>query len=607
MEIIFNSQDEKHKKPFGAVRAFQNIVFSILCSEKAGVKLVVRSDDFSFNQFFALEYAGEKQGYFEYSCAIQIEKPDLYFYRFEVQSEAALYFCGSVGCELKKGDWLNEWQLTVFDKDFQTPDWFKGGILYQIFPDRFKRSEKYKPSFASRERIIHENWSDVPFSFFDTKPYRANDFFGGNIEGVIEQLDYLKAFGVNAIYFNPVFESAENHRYSTANYLNIDPYFGTNDDFVKLTAECKKRDIKIILDGVFSHTGADSIYFNRYGHYNSIGAYNSKDSAFFEWYKFTHYPDKYESWWGFETLPNVNETNEGFLNFVAGEENSVLHFWQGKGTNGWRLDVADELPDLFLDKLRATAKKLDQDALIIGEVWEDASNKTSYSYRRRYLLGKQLDSVMNYPFRTAIIDFVLYGDSALFKNSVMSILENYPQPVIDVLMNVLSTHDTVRIITQLGVEREVKNEEKSQFKMTAEEYNKGKQRLKMATFLQFTLPGVPSVYYGDEVGLQGFADPFCRMGYPYGNEDKELLEFFISLSKLRTDYKENFVNSFSLLVAKNGVFAFQRGKINCFINNSDSEQLIEINGLSKALFFNGEPIITEQGVKLPPKSFCAII
>jgi cyclomaltodextrinase len=607
MDIIFNSQETRHKKPFGAVRAFQNIVFSILCSEKAEVKLVVRSDDFSYNNSFHLSLAGEEQGYFNYSGTICLEKPDLYFYRFEVQGGSNLYFCGSVGCELQKGDWLNEWQLTVFDQDFQTPDWFKGGILYQIFPDRFKKSEKYKPLPVPNERIIHENWDDVPLSFFDTKPYKANDFFCGNIEGVIEQLDYLKDLGVNAIYFNPVFESAENHRYSTANYLNIDPCFGTNEDFVKLADECKKKDIKIILDGVFSHTGANSIYFNRYGHYNSIGAYNSKDSAYFEWYKFTHYPDQYESWWGFETLPNVNETNEGFLNFVAGEENSVLGFWQQKGTNGWRLDVADELPDLFLDKLRATAKKLDKDALIIGEVWEDASNKTSYSYRRRYLLGKQLDSVMNYPFRTAIIDFVLYGDSGLFKSSVMSILENYPQPVIDVLMNVLSTHDTIRIITQLGVGREVKNEEKSQFKMTAEEYSKGKQRLKMATFLQFTLPGVPSIYYGDEVGLQGFADPFCRMGYPYGKEDKELLEFFVCLSKLRTDYKENFINSFSLLYAKMGVFAFKRGKINCFVNNSDSEQFIEIEGLSKVLFFNGEPIITEHGVKLSSKSFCAIV
>jgi cyclomaltodextrinase len=605
MEIIYNSHNNYFKQPFGAVKTSEMVLFTVLCSEMAEVKIVVRNDDFSYIKSFNFEFICEEKGYYKYSTNIRLDNPDLYFYRFEVSHDTKIYFCGSVDCELKKGDFLPEWQLTVYDKEFVTPQWLKGGIMYQIFPDRFCRSEKFTPLQAVNERVIHSSWYDVPNSVFDTKPYKADDFFCGNLDGIIEQLDYLKTIGINALYLNPIFESAENHRYSTADYLNIDPYLGTNDDFVRLSEECKTRDIKIILDGVFNHTGADSIYFNRYKHYDSIGAYMSKDSEYYNWYKFTNYPDEYESWWGFENLPTLNENNEKLLSFIAGKEDSVLSFWHDKGCNGWRLDVADELPDVFLDILRSTVKALDKDAVIIGEVWEDASNKTSYSQRRRYLLGKQLDSAMNYPFKNAIIDFVIKADVLLFKNRIMRILENYPQPVIDVLMNVLSTHDTVRIITQLGVLREVKNENKSKFVMTDDEYNEGKKRLKMAAFLQFTLPGVPSIYYGDEVGLQGFADPFCRTGYPYGREDKDLLHFYISLSKLRVEHRENFYNSFSLIYAEKSVFAFKRGKIHCFVNNSDNEQFISTSGLLSTLIFNIEPVISGNGIKMPPKSFCA--
>lgn len=607
MDIIFNSQSEHHKKPFGAVRTGENIHFSILCSEIAEVKIIVRNDDFLYNNSFVLEFVKEEQGYFKYAVNLSFDKPDIYFYRFEVQKEAQTFFCGSVDCKLVKGDWLKEWQLTIFNKNFETPDWVKGGIMYQIFPDRFKKSEKFIPQLTVGERIIHDDFSDVPYSTFDTIPYKANDFFCGNIIGIIEQLDYIKGLGVNVIYLNPIFESGENHRYSTADYLKIDPYFGTNEDFSAFSDECKKRDIKIVLDGVFSHTGADSIYFNRYNHYNTIGAYNSKESKYFNWYKFIDYPEKYESWWGFENLPNVDEKNKDFLDFILDDKNSVVNYWQDKGVNGWRLDVADELPDIFLDKLRTKVKSIDSDAFIIGEVWEDASNKTSYGKRRKFLLGEQLDSTMNYPFRTAIIDFVTQGDSFVFKHRIMSILENYPQPVIDVLMNVLSTHDTVRIITELGVNRKINNEEKSKFKMTNEEYEEGKKRLKMATFLQFTLPGIPSVYYGDEVGLQGFADPFCRMGYPYGKEDKDLLTFFVTLSRLRVDFKENFFNSFSLLYFGDSVFSYKRGKLCCFVNNSDKEEFIFINDLSKAIYYNIEPILTKDKIILSPKSFCIVL
>jgi cyclomaltodextrinase len=606
MEIIYNSQNEQHKKPFGAVKTFENVNFSILCSEESDSRIIFRNDDFSYNKSFDLDFINEEHGYFRYSISLSFDMPNIYFYRFEVGNASQIHFCGSVDCELHQGDFLPEWQLTVYDERFVTPDWLKGGIMYQIFPDRFKRSEQFKPLPAVNERVIHDDWFGTPNSFFDTKPYKAEDFFCGNLQGIIEQLDYIKELGINAIYLNPIFESAENHRYSAANYLNIDPFLGTNDDFVKLSKECRQRGIRIILDGVFNHTGSDSIYFNRYSRYDSVGAYTSVNSKYYDWYKFIKYPDKYECWWGFENLPKLNLQNETLSDFIAGMENSVLSFWHDKGCSGWRLDVADELPDAFLDKLRSTVKAHDSEAVIIGEVWEDASNKLSYSKRRKYLLGGQLDSAMNYPFRNCILDFVLDADSRLFKIRVMSILENYPQPVIDVLMNVLSTHDTVRILTQLGTHRDVKNEDKSKFRLTDEEYDLGKKNLKMAAFLQFTLPGVPCIYYGDEVGMQGFADPFCRLCYPYGKEDTELLLFYKALSKLRVDYREDFIHHFTLYYAENSVVAFKQGKINCFVNNSEKEKVLAIRNLSNPLLFNIEPVLTEKGITLPPKSFCAI-
>lgn len=606
MEILFDSQNEHYKKPFGAVKTNDNIHFSIQCSEKCELKLVLRNDSFTYNQTFDMNWSEEVPGGFKYSVDISLTSPDLYFYRFEVKLASSTLFCGKDGSRLKTGDWLPEWQLTVYDENFVTPDWMKGGIMYQIFPDRFKKSDHFQALTAANERIIHTDWNDVPYSPFDTQPYKANDFFCGNIEGIIEQLDYLSSLGINVLYLNPIFESAENHRYSTADYMNIDPYLGTNDDFVRLAEGCAGRGIRVILDGVFSHTGADSIYFNRYNHYNSIGAYNSPASKYYSWYKFTDYPDKYECWWGFEVQPNTNELNKDFLSFITGPDDSVLRFWQTKGCVGWRLDVADELPDEFLFALRNTVKAVDSEAIIIGEVWEDASNKSSYGYRRPYLLGRQLDSVMNYPFRTAIIDFVLGADALLLKDRIMSILENYPQPAIDTLMNLLSTHDTERIITNLGLTRAIENKDIPGFQLSENEYTAAKTKLKMAAFLQFTLPGVPCIYYGDEVGLQGFRDPFCRMTYPYGREDKDLLSFFTTLSTLRTSYKENFYHSFTLLYADHSVFAFKRGKIYCFVNNSEGSATISINGLSEVLFANMLPTFSETEITLPPKSYCAV-
>ena len=425
-------------------------------------------------------------------------------------------------------------QLTVYSNTYETPDFLKGGVMYQIFPDRFCKSGKVHENIPEG-RVLRDDWGGTPYYKPDQNGHVwNNDYFGGDFAGIQSKLPYLHDLGVTCIYLNPIFESHENHRYNTANYMKADPLLGTNDEFAELCAEAKKLGISVILDGVFSHTGADSVYFNKFGRYPEPGAYQSKDSKYYEWYSFIDYPEVYEAWWGIDTLPNVWENNESYTEFICGED-GVLNYWLSKGAAGYRLDVADELPDEFLNNLRKCVKNYDKEKIVIGEVWEDASNKESYGVKRRYLLGDQLDSVMNYPFREAIINFVKGGSCHDLINSVMTILENYPQPTVDVLMNFVSTHDIERAINRLGGENcdDKSKDWMAERYLTPEQYAHGKNLLKAAMALQFFLPGVPSIYYGDEAGLQGYKDPFNRRCYPWGHEDKELIAYVSELSRVR--------------------------------------------------------------------------
>lgn len=601
--IRYNSKSLEFKKPFGAVSNTQEVCFCIhvnICENAENVFLIYRQDNSEDPIYINMHKIDNYDNFDVFSCCVKFDKPDLYFYRFEIKN---CYETKHVG--LKDGygvieEWLPEWQLTVYDSNFKTPDWAKGGIMYQIFPDRFCRSEKFQPLPAKNPRIIHENWYDIPDFIYDNPEYKANDYYCGNILGIEEKLDYIKALGVNIIYLNPIFESPEYHRYSTGNYMNVDPYFGTNEQFEKFTKKCNDIGIKVVLDGVFSHTGADSIYFNKYSHYDSVGAYNSEDSQYYNWYSFINYPNEYESWWGFENLPNVRETNPQYMEYITGE-NGVIQNWQKLGANGWRLDVADELPDEFLDSLYARAKATDKDCFVIGEVWEDATNKFAYGVRRRYLLGGQMDSVMNYPWRTAILEYVQNGDEKLFNDRLICIMENYPPQVLQCLMNSLSTHDTLRAITYFGVEHDVPDNEKGAYRMTEEEYAKGKSMLIQAVFLQFTLPGIPSIYYGDEVGLQGFRDPYCRMGYPYGYEDVEILDFYRKLASVRTGYTDDFTQPLDVYAMYDGMYAFKRGELLCAINLGDEKQYLQAEN-KEIIFEYGENTLFDHGIDLQPKS-----
>ena len=485
-------------------------------------------------------------------------------------------------------------QLTVFDHDFYTPSFIRGGIMYQIFPDRFAKSGAVHENIPE-DRVIREDWWGTPYYKPDNKGVvRNNDYFGGDLQGIIEKLPYIQSLGVTVIYLNPIFEAHENHRYNTANYEKIDPMLGTEEDFRELCQKAGEMGIDIILDGVFSHTGADSVYFNKFGRYGSdTGAYRDKNSPYFPWYSFTGYPDRYESWWGITTLPNVNENNEQYTNYICGD-GGILQKWIEAGARGWRLDVADELPDEFLDNLNKAVKKTGKDKIIYGEVWEDATNKESYGVRRRYLIGGQLDSVMNYPFKEAILRYVKYADGRAFKESIMTILDHYPKPAIDLLMNFLSTHDTERALTYFGGE-EVGWHDKdwqSERYLDGTQYMYGVSLMKCAMVLQFFLPGVPSIYYGDEAGMEGYRDPFNRRCYPWGNENLDLIEFTKQLSRIRKGTRAFEQGEMEFIEVDDKVCVFARyDKITrdaaiIYLNKSTRGRSFEIRNECTDMFYN---------------------
>ena len=535
--VPFNSRDTRHKSIFGSLAAGENLRFSVLmprsinCSK---VTLVIH-DDYNNYSYYDLLWSGMNGDNEEWwSIDYTFQQAGLYFYHFNYETPFGtnhIYLrSAGLGSFASQG---KEWQQTVYSPAYKTPEWVKGGIMYQIFPDRFCFSGEKKKNVPT-DRIIHTNLTDIPV----WKPNEEgkilnNDYYGGDLKGIKEKLPYIAYLGTTILYFNPIFEAHSNHRYNTADYSKIDPLLGDENDFKELCKEAEKYGIKVILDGVFSHTGSDSIYFNRENRYDSVGAYNSKDSEYSPWFTFNN-DGTYKSWWGIDTLPETNEENDKYIEFITGE-NGILEKWLKLGASGYRLDVADELPDKFIDALYKSVKSLDDNYFVIGEVWEDATNKFSHGGRRRYLLGGQLDSVMNYPFANAILDFMRFGVAENFMETVVSVCENYPKPALDVLMNHIGTHDTARILTRLiNFELEHKPREiQAGYRLTDNEYAHAKELLKTATVLQYTLPGFPSIYYGDEAGLQGGSDPFNRAFYPWGNEDKTLINWYKKLGELR--------------------------------------------------------------------------
>jgi len=578
--IPYNSRKGYHKTPFGAVAAGNEVLFRIIlpCAFKAGCAwLVVQTDTTKEHLYFPLErecFEGKSEEW--WSVHFMPSGQGLLFYHFEFETYGERKFICHAGQglgEITEG--CCDWQLTVYSPSFITPDWLKGGVIYQIFPDRFFCSGTEK-SGVPDDRLLRSDWGGEPLWEPDEHgSINRYDYFGGDLEGITRKLSRLSYLGVTCIYLNPIFEAHSNHRYDTADYLKIDPLLGDEEDFKKLCALAAEKGIRIILDGVFSHTGADSRYFNKKRRYALDGAYNSKESPFFSWYKFYSWPDDYKSWWGIDTLPEINEDEPSFIRFITGV-NGVARKWLGDGASGWRLDVADELPDEFLEEFRKAVKSEKPDAYILGEVWEDASNKFSYGNRRRYLHGNQLDSVMNYPFSTALMEFMQTGSAEIFIERLLCILENYPAQAVHTLMNHIGTHDTVRAITLLaGGTSAGSGNNRAMAKLDAPQRQKGLILMKLISAIQFTLPGVPCIYYGDEAGLEGGRDPFNRGCYPWGGEDTGLLEHYKLLGEIRKTCPALIDGEFEQISAAGGCLAFARTERNNSVltvaNRSDSE------------------------------------
>ena len=559
--VAYNAWDEFYKTPFGAVKAGEEIRVRIRVLREAnpsGAVLKLRRDGESAER--TVELLPDKEQDSTYTGAFSVEETGLWFYRFEISVPEGLLFVGQgEDAKAKVEDFLPEWQLTVYDPAFSVPEWLKGGILYQIFPDRFFKSRSGELPPVRNERTLHANWQERPLFKQDEENYAATDFFGGDLEGIREKLPYLKSLGVTALYLNPVFEAASNHRYNTGDYLAVDPWLGEEGDLIRLFDEAREMGIRVILDGVFSHTGSDSRYFNKDGHYDSLGAWQSPESPYAAWYRFKDKERKeYDCWWGIPTLPNVNEEEPSFEKFICGE-GGVLDYWIERGAGGWRLDVADELPGDFIEGIRSAIDAEKPGAYLLGEVWEDGSNKIAYSQRRRYLLGRQVHGLMNYPFRTALLNWLAGGDAAVFRDSMETIRENYPPFAFYGAMNFLGTHDTARILTLLGTEGTPKTKaERAAYRLSPTELARGLAKLRLAGMLLYSFPGSPTLFYGDEAGVQGFEDPLNRGAFPWGSEDAALTDFFRTLGQLRRTRESLRSGALRYLLARGGALAIER-------------------------------------------------
>lgn len=578
----FNSRKIECKSPYGAVKCGEKLSLHFPIASWVSVDkmyVFIRLGDVSTP--VEMRFEKSENGFSVYTADYVFDAAGIYYYRFEMRNRDGVWYYGrGENGESVCGENLPEWQLTVYKSTYKTPDFAKGNIIYHIFVDRFNRADGVK---TKRKYRLHESFSESPEVVSADGKYYADDFFGGNFNGIREKFDYLEELGVGIIYLSPIFKAYSNHRYDTGDYLKVDELLGTEDDFKRLLDAAHEKGMKIILDGVFNHSGADSLYFNKFGTYDSLGAYQSKSSPYYDWYYFKKFPDEYACWWGCDNVPDLNKSNKDYRALVFGK-NGVVEKWQKLGADGWRLDVVDELPIDFVNLLIKKIKSVNKDALVIGEVWEDASTKVSYGELRPYLLGDQLDGTMNYPFMNAIIAYVRDGDEKFFKDTVQSILENYPKETVYCLMNSLGTHDTVRIINALSDVRAHgwSKTHKLGYKLPDSEYEKAKKKLYLASVLQFTLPGIPSIFYGDEAGLQGFDDPINRRPYPWGSEDEEILDHYKKLGRIRRENRAVFSGGFNMR-DENGLVAYERA-------GGDDEILIAVNAGTddKTLLINKE-------------------
>jgi cyclomaltodextrinase len=604
MRILFDSKLSQFKSPFGTLSPAQvcTLRVRIPCScRTTGCELILQNDQGEEDRRVPLALEDSDELYGTWVCRFSLPAPGLFFYYFFITTEEGAFPLYKQGDDtnMNTGD---VWQLSCVTTALPAPACLQGAVMYQIFPDRFARAGTCDTRGKLEPWWLHENTDDMPVYLPNERgEVLNNDFFGGNLRGILEKLPYLQELGAEILYLNPIFFAFSTHRYDTCDYRRVDPLLGTEEDFAALCAEAHARGMKIVLDGVFSHVGSRSPYFQ--------SAVSDPDSPYRPWFQFQHWPDRYTSWWGITTLPCVNKLEPGYLDFIIDGEDSVAVHWLRLGADGYRLDVADELPDAFILRLKRRIREVNPEAILIGEVWEDASNKIAYDVRRRYFTDRELDSVMNYPWQKAILRYVRgEDDGAELGARVMTLAENYPPDVLNACMTILSTHDTPRALTALIDPTDADRAELARRHLSPEDRTRALRLLRAAAFLQFTLPGAPCIYYGDEAGMEGYRDPFNRRFYPWGREDEHLVRFYRSLAALKKS---------SPALRRGAVTVMEAGKGRVLLIRSSREQTVfaccnrspepwSLPVSGKLLLGGGLDECLSGSVTLGPCGFCAI-
>ena len=588
MSFYHHSQLPDYRSPFGAVPCKTQVMLAMDVMDEPDTEVVLRKHSPRTGTEVIQGNAVPHGGGIRWNFTLHApEEAGLIWYDFEIIHAGQVRWYAAPEDGLGGEGYVSSyaaraWQITVYQPN-QVPMWPSESVMYQIYVDRFFNGHpdghvEHVPTGG----LVHGHWDDTPFYIRDEKKKVVRwDFFGGNLQGVEAKLDELASLGVNVIYLNPIFDSPSNHKYDTADYRKIDPMYGGEEAFRSLMEAVKARGMRLILDGVFSHTGSDSIYFNREGHFDNSGAYQSTDSPYSSWYRFEAWPDKYDCWWGVETMPNVNELDPGYLAYQLTDADSTVRKWMRYGIDGYRLDVADELPDEFLRQLKSVVREENADAMVLGEVWEDASNKVSYNEQRRYFLGEELDSVTNYPLRDALLELLLNKVSPdNVVRRMKSLQENYPQDQFYSLMNMTGTHDTCRLMTLLGDAPDpgsMTEGEKEHYRLDADKRALAVRRVAMFAAVLFTHPGLPTVYYGDEAGMEGYADPYNRGTYPWGREDTYVKDLFTQLCRLRQSeklLKRGAYEPFALEGTLYGHWRWQDGEIMLTVINPSQEPVM---------------------------------
>ncbi len=552
-----------------------------------------------------MRYVGGTGGRDAFACEICETQPELYRFFFSVTSPFGSFFGtkASYGREVvfRRTPEGRRFQITVTRFSGPPPRWLYGGVIYHIFVDRYRRGGDVP---VRADAVLNPDWRggvpQYPRAWGD--PIENNEFFGGTLDGIREKLSDIAALGVNCLYLSPIFEAYSNHKYDTGDYERVDAMFGGEKALVRLLAAARRHGIRVILDGVFNHTGDDSVYFNKRGRYPTHGAYQSKASPYYSWYRFKKHPKEYESWWGIDILPRLDHSAPTLRKFLFGE-GGIVERYARLGIGGLRLDVVDELDDDVVEAIKSRLSSVTKDSVLIGEVWEDASHKVAYGKQKHYYTGKQLDSVMNYPLRRGLIEYLRHGATEGVRYALLEVLPNMPRRIASATMNLLGSHDTERILTALGGREACGHtpEELASLRLTREEHRRARSLLILGYLVLATLPGVPGIYYGDETGLEGYRDPFNRRPYPWHRRDAILLSAYRRIGTMRRGERVFREGGFRLIALNERLMLFcrteRRRVLLVAVNRSPIAATLNFDGRVRVLFGEGERC---RRYRLPP-------